>query len=271
MAQPAYSRDPSLPDYADPPLVEAVLGVEFEAIDALGAVAMVTLAQSWAPDLPVIREMPGLPPSAGTAGQPVIISGGPIPLRLWAMSNDESLLFQIQNDRLILNWRSTDGTTYPRYSNLRTLFSLRWTQLVEHLEAIREPSPIATYVEATFVNQYSVLNGLDATGGLSFVHALPESMPGSGGSLAFQLRRALVYQEPPAKGRLAVEGTPSDDGEQLRLTITAKLQPTVDTSDLAVLLPILDRAHDAAVKAFDAATIGQQHAEWQKLERGGNE
>lgn len=268
MGYPEYESPAGLPSFEDPPVAEAVIGVEFEALGEFGAVALVGLADRWARDYPVSREMPGLPPSVGAGGAPLIqfglMSGG-IPIRLWLVSRDEQSLVQIQNDRLVLNWRAVGtGAQYPRYRALREEFAKRWDDLVEYAQSRSAPAIHATYVESTFVNQYSISAANADDAGLSFVRDLPDNMPGEGRSFQFQLTQSVTV-DGISEGQLSVNGGPfvNEVDRRYQLTVTTKLKAP-DPCSIDRLLPVIDAAHDVSVRGFDAATSSRQHSQWRR-------
>ena len=100
------ARGPALPSFERPPVVEVAVGVHFLQLPGLNTVALLRLAQMWVTRFPIVREQPASPPPGLPVG-PIIfqVQNALPPLRYWLLTDDESLLVQIQHDRLLLNWR----------------------------------------------------------------------------------------------------------------------------------------------------------------------
>jgi uncharacterized protein (TIGR04255 family) len=119
-----YDRD-GLPKFDHPPVIEAVLSIEFVPIPGLDNYRLSRLQGEWEAEYPSIAEGPGVPPSpADSVGLPMFnfrLEDGP--RRFRAVSTDGTSLVQTQSDRLILNWVKVDEGTYPGYfDSLRTEF-----------------------------------------------------------------------------------------------------------------------------------------------------
>lgn len=269
MSHPPYEASPGLPSFSRPPVAEVVVGVEFEPIPQLGAVGLVRLADRWADEYPTVTEVPALPPTFGRGSMlPPEALGDDVAtlvpmLRLWLISKSNDFLVQIQNDRLLLNWRRiAEEHNYPRYrSALRDRFAGLWGDFKSYLESIGGGPARTTFVESTFVNRYVTVPGPaeSSQAGLSFVNALPAAMPGAGQELHFQVVRDL------GDGQLTVKGSPGlHDGRSIyNLHLVTKLQ-TSGSPDIGDILPVLDRAHDCSVTAFGATTSDEKHQAWHR-------
>src|SRR5665647_832025 len=137
VVHPPYEPPDDLPSFGDPPVAEAVLGVEFETVPGLGAVQLVRLAARY-DRYPRIQEQAGMPPSVGPGGEALaefaLMTGAP-PLRLWLLSEGEQDLVQLQGDRVLLNWRGfvPAAGSYPRYAHMRAEYLTVWDTFVSHL------------------------------------------------------------------------------------------------------------------------------------------
>jgi hypothetical protein len=143
-----FVSDIRLPDFADPPVVETVLGVSFLEVPRLTSTQIVRFwAQHLAEDLPTdaerapynvpVERFPAPPPKEEMS---VRLRVGPPPTRF--MFSDDNHLVQIQSDWFAYNWRKTparpSGTppigvlsemhwaTEWRDETLRQIRNLRW-------------------------------------------------------------------------------------------------------------------------------------------------
>lgn len=270
VVHPPYEPPDDLPSFGDPPVAEAVLGVEFETVPDLGAVQLVRLAARY-DRYPTIQERPGTPPSVGPGEEAVaefaLMTGAP-PLRLWLLSEGEQDLVQLQSDRVLLNWRGfvPAAGAYPRYAYMRTEYLAVWDTFLSHLDELALSGPRPTFVESSFVNMYALTGDGPSASGLSFVSDIPESMPGTDSSFRFELVRTVTGVN-GARGRTSIAGAPqqaTDEGERkYQLNVTTKLQVPPD-ADLASLAVYLDSAHDLSVRAFSATTDVERHHEWRR-------
>lgn len=153
--------NPTLPDYANPPVVETVLGVQFDRLPGftnahLGAFWQTLDLVEW----PSVADAPPLPPqferfteaarwARGLQFQLTQIPPG----RMQIKNRAGDRMIQIQNGRLHFNWLSDVGKDYPRYENVRAGFVEvleRFTDFMAQAAAGRfQPNQW----EVTYINQ----------------------------------------------------------------------------------------------------------------------
>lgn len=148
-------------DFGRPPVVEVALGVQFThpvvTLDVLSA-----LVVRWREEYPLHELQESLDRVIETFDRPM--SGPALQLRLgtsfprtWLMSTNRSRLIQLQNDRVIVNWRRVEANDeYPRYATLRPwLMSVLDDVLAVAAERGR-PLAIVDAVEVTYVNELAL-------------------------------------------------------------------------------------------------------------------
>ncbi len=131
-----------LPDYADPPVVETILGVQFDRLRDfknahLGAFWKKLDSGEW----PAVEDVPPLPQQFEEFDKSARWSGG-IKLqltqdpscRLQIKNQDGNRMIQLQNNRLHFNWLGDSGEPYPRYETVRDEFQDVLAILVEFIE-----------------------------------------------------------------------------------------------------------------------------------------
>jgi uncharacterized protein (TIGR04255 family) len=131
-----------------------------------------TLAEFW----PKIRaqypghdKQPPLPPATEIFETPAtgpelqfqVMHGAP-PQRYWFLSEDGTQIVQVQNDRLMFNWRQVSGSEpYPRYATLAPQFSQLLETFLTCKSVDREAAEV-TWVELQYVNPINA-PGFDGT------------------------------------------------------------------------------------------------------------
>lgn len=178
------------------------------------------------------------------------------------MSSDETDLLQIQNDRLVVNWRKTHADAiYPRHEALLSRLEKVWGDFVSYLRKSGHPLPKWATVECAYVNSFGLDSDIANT--VSIFSRSFSSLPGEDEGVQFQLSRKLGFAN--AHGRLVITGapSPSDDLRAVRpyiLTVTSKIRGELIEGDFPA--GILAEAHSASVDAFTAITTTTRHKEW---------
>ena len=126
-------NDDQLPRFERPPVIEAVLGVQFGRIAGFSAAHA---GRFWAQSLPQpwekVREAPRIDdfrehfgPERQLARRGLRLTEGVEPNRIQLITSDRML--QVQDSRLIYNWiKTSDSDKYPTYSELLPAFLSHW-------------------------------------------------------------------------------------------------------------------------------------------------
>lgn len=256
------SAPSKLPSYSWPPVVEVAVGVHFLQLPGLTALPLVQMASTWADRYPTVEERSPLPPVFSSSGAMPGFHLGTPPVRLWLLSADESVLLQIQRDRLLLNWRKlTPADEYPRYDRLREEFTTCWvhfsTLVGEHEEYGTLQPALA---EVTFLNHVSMID--PAQLGDTLQPLRPGWVPAEHFSTVLQVEQQLYDEEGNPRGHQSIGASYSDGGLQLEVTSRTSLDGY--PSDMGTILDALDVAHNAGVVSFDHVTTEQAHKVWGK-------
>src|SRR5260370_4965058 len=129
----------TLPDYAKPRIKEVVLGVQTEPIKGLLTPHLGLFWNEVREAYPEVEVQAALEPEIERFGVPPVpppqgfkVMERPETPRCWFIAKGGSELLQLQQDRLIHNWRKrADEDTYPRYPRVRESFR----SALERLEA----------------------------------------------------------------------------------------------------------------------------------------
>lgn len=201
--------------------------------------------------------------------------------RTWLLNEDDSMLVQIQHDRVVLNWRalSTDSE-YPRYDKLRE----RLCELARILIALAEHSGDTlsfNMAEVTYINAIVPANEPGSTGHpdlagvLRSTAMLPkDSFLDEPEDAQYEARWRIPASELGAEGdqenlpvgRLMILASPglsaADNAPIYVMRLTARVFP--NGHDLDAATSALDVCHEWVVRGFDALTTEQMQASWGK-------
>ncbi len=186
--------------------------------------------------------------------------------RCWFFHENDVQLLQLQDSRLILNWRKlTEKTEYPHYGQFRPRFEAEWKRFDAFLRTTDLPTPAVVQCEVTYVNIIPRGSGWNDFSELERVtpawSGRHEWLPGPE-SVALNAR----YLIPNDLGRLHVALQPVirnvDAAEVLQLTLTARGRPR--SSDLEGILEWFDLGHEWIVRGFTDLTSEGMHKLWMR-------
>lgn len=256
-----------LPDYKNPPVVETVLGVQFDRLRNLknahlGAFWKTLEAVKW----PTVTDAPLLPDqfehfdtTARWAARGVQFQlTQDAACRLQIKNADGDRMIQVQNGRLHFNWLG-EGDDYPRYAKVRDELATalrRFTQFVadENLGSFRPNQWEVTYTnripQGTVWNTPNDWGFFRPLGGVPSVASVIEG-ESFGGQWHFSI--------PPQRGRLhiawqhsksATDGNEKEAPELIRLTLTARGPIVASDDGIEPVLEGLDLGRATIVRSF---------------------
>jgi uncharacterized protein (TIGR04255 family) len=264
------------PDFADPPVIETVLGVEFAALDRWSIPHFGLYWQGIRHEYPKTQIQPPLAPEDSRSKDDKFLQVAMIemiaqpPIRCWYINEPGTRLLQIQKDRFIHNWRKEGSREeYPRYETIRPIFEREWRRFCDFLlqEDIDIPKPARC--EVTYVNH--LIRGREWQNFKDLPRVFPawtwldgEELLASPDLVAFNTR----YPFPEKKGHLSVHLVPAtrqmDNKDILQLTLTARGRPA--TPDVSDVMSWFDYGREKVVQAFCDLTSPQMHSLWGKRE-----
>ena len=273
------ARPATLPDFERPPVIEVVLGVQFERIAGLQTVHAGYLWDVFRKDFPHVQEHPPLSPNFETfgtkpAGDNVRLEliSGPLPFpRLWFLNDAQTQLIQFQPDRFIHNWRKVrEGDVYPRYEKIKEHYLNELTMLEQFFRARQLGELRPNQCEVTYVNHIVSAEGenLCAQPELVFRFFQKEFAPHVLDRLedaSFQIRFVLSSGDQQPIGRLLVTAQPavSSEGKPIiALTLTARGSPSGPALEAAS--EFMDFGRDKIVRGFAELTTEAMHGRWGK-------
>lgn len=263
----------TLPNFENPPIVEALASVEFESLQ-LTTLELGDLVKRWSAEYPVLSEHETLPPTIpfGSASGPFQFSfGSPAPsIRFWAAAADSQWLAQLQNDRVVLNWRRAHGELrYPGFGALRDRLYALLDDLLRFTIENNRPQP------APLLAEYTYVNNLEAAASdylYSIVTAPLRPLPGDELYTGFR----LVREVPSAAGRgeltITAEPVPQDAGQgssvrhaSVALNVTTRVFLNANAT-LAAAKEACDFAHQTSRTGFTAVTSREIQERWGRTE-----
>ena len=266
-------KEEALPSFKNPPVVETVLGVQFDRLDGftnghLGAFwkslpdgwSHVRNASSLDPTLERFTEGP----LRADPGFLLTVTRDPS-TRLLIKNHAKDRMIQVQNGRLHYNWLGAAGGEYPRYSKVRSEFDRTFKDFKGFVasEDLGELSP--NQWEVTYVNHFpkgTVWN--DPGDWVSVFPTLlgPTSKSVKGRFESFEAK--WHFEIEPQKGRLHLDihhGLRSgpEPAEILIMTLTARgpIDPQGMTLDQG-----LELGRETIVRSFAALTSDEAHEYW---------
>jgi uncharacterized protein (TIGR04255 family) len=269
-----------LPEFDQPPVIEVVLGVQFEKLGSLGAPQ---LGYVWhvfrerfprtEGKLPLDPAFEHFGPRAGRRpGVQMQLMQAPPEPRLWFLNERGTELVQVQPDRFVRNWRKREDTEeYPRYEKLRESFQQDFEEFrgVICREQWGDVEP--NQCEVTYVNLIPADEGWQHHGDLDkvltvFSARYSDDHLHKPEQAAVSLQYVLKDDKGEPAGRLRIAAEPvlrvSDNRPAIRLSLTARGKPERSTIEDA--MAFLDRGHEAVVRGFTSITTPEMHKVWKR-------
>jgi len=265
-------------DYKDPPVCEVVLSIQYERITKLRTPHLGFLwgkyketrglvkVQEHHP-LPQAYELFGLERPAPR----IRLSTIPEVPRCWFLSEDETELVQVQQDRFAHNWRRKQlGTRYPKYRTIRKAFleDLDIFEAFLRENSLGELTP--NLCEITYVNPIPLEAKWNSFGKLHEVLTVvspkfSDSFLPEPETVNIELSFVIPDVDGSPIGRLHVLAQPvpgdiNNDAFHLRLTV----QGIPAQHDREEIMRILDLGHEWIVKGFGSITTKSMHKLWGK-------
>ncbi len=267
-----------LPTFKKPPLVETAIGVQFQVIDGLKNAHLATFWQSIRDDFPKIFDVELLPEQIESFGEQarrmsrfpsfrIGSSGGAA--RMQMASLDDQEMVQVQNGRLVFNWRQTPGGEYPRWRRVFPRFTAHLGKFSKVLaeNGLGRMTPVQW--EVVYVNHLT--KGRDWSSPMDWPMLLP-GLIGDVSKISVGALESIGYSAhiglPQARGRVHMDlyngfsGIEGNAPETLVFQITARgglLEPRLDS-----VYDGLQLGHVAIVQTFCDLTGREAQAGWER-------
>lgn len=264
------ARPDHLPDFRNPPLNEAVLGVQFNPPHGYQQIYAGEVWNLFRQEFPKVAEHPPIAPAFETFGLPSkgaqlgFITGATHD-RFWFLRPDGDELIQFQQDRLLHNWRKVGDETnaYPRFESMMERFRNELVQLEGYMNGLTPQALSINQCEISYINHIAPSDGqnLLVSDWLRFVDFRndPDDF-----SLAF--REVIHDADKRPQGRLTCEATLAIKANRQRviqLTLTVRGAPREDT--IASALEFLTKGREKIVCRFAELTTDKAHEKWERI------
>ena len=257
-----------LPAYDRPPVVEVALAIQFESAIGYRSVDLARIAERWQDTLPNVSERPPLGPMAVEPESPSVafkVSDETETPRLWLQNEEGSQLLQLQQDRLVINWRKLpEDTPYPRYGTIRAFLVEAWDRLSRVVERLDLTLPPPSICEVLYVNRAEAESVHDSTDEMSTIVApwtgsvSDNFLPTPAGAGFF-----ARFELPDRRGWLAIEGQSGQSGDGRWVTgLNLVSRGWASSPDLDGALDFMDLAHEWIVRGFTCITTAAAHERW---------
>jgi uncharacterized protein (TIGR04255 family) len=149
------------PTFTNPPLVEVVLGVQFDPIPSLDLFKLCAFIEAQGQQWPIRGTAPALDQIRITSGDEIVwrvgqsmqLVGGIPDVRLQCQVEDGAgPLLQLQNGWFCFNWRFGEGYPYPRFSKVSAGFWKHYEQFDAFLKSAGIGPVVPSLWEVTYVN-----------------------------------------------------------------------------------------------------------------------
>jgi len=268
-------RNEPLPSFDRPPVIETVLGVQFNPIGGFSNAHLGAFWEKLSAKWPDVVDAPPLDPvfeqfaeQQAWIGRGMQLSFSKTrPARFQIRNAHKDRMIQIQNGRFHYNWLLSQGTEYPRYSRVRSEFDQHLNDLRLYLEDKSLGAIDPNQWEVTYVNHIpkdTVWSKPEDWGGL--FPTLPMQAARTSAASLESFSGQWHFMIAPERGRLHVEirhGRQQSDepSELLIMTLTARGPVSTDGLDLN---QGLDLGRETIVRAFADLTSEKAHKQWKR-------
>ncbi len=260
-------------DYESPPVIETVLGVQFEPLPGMHNGHLGAFWKALPAEWSTVTDAPALEPQLETftdapnwgamSIQFRLMQAPTNRLRIRNVSGDR--MIQVQNGRLHLNWLGHDGKEYPRYLRMRDEFSHTLDQLQMFLEKEDIGKIRPNQWEITYINRIECGTVWVVPSEWSFFRPIGESVRLSTAELE-SFGGEWHYKMENQRGRLHVQFQhvrPSDAAKVEAVIITLTARGSVDESrPEAAWSDGLDLGHQTIVTSFKELMAEEANKHW---------
>lgn len=269
-------KDP-LPDYENSPVVETILGVQFERLPGfrnahLGAFWKTLDTDAW-PDVfdapPLQSQFERFIKSAMWApiGAQLTIAQD-LTSRLQIKNKTRDGMIQVQNGRLHFNWLGQAGGQYPRYKSVRNGFLWALQRFIEFATQEKVGDFRPNQWEVTYLNH--ILKGTvwNTPNDWGFFQPLLGAVPTVDGLVKGEsFTGGWHFVIPERRGRLHIEwqhGKKSEPGEQEVIVLTFTARGSIEKSEnvMRAILDGVDLGRETIVRSFATFMSQQANSYW---------
>ena len=266
-----------LPGFANPPVNEVVLSVQFDPLPSLQIHHFGLLWNEFRARFPKVESHPPIDRAIETfQREPAVQRQITFELvnpfmapRVWFVSPAGNELLQIQRDRFIVNWRRVKpDDKYPRYPHVRSMFEREFQIFAAFVAQQKLGDIVTNQVEVTYINQIQPCAVWDRHAQVGRVLNVmapefkDEKLP-TPELFRFSAQYVVGPTDAPI-GRLHLDFQPGFRGSDRKaifaMNLTVRGKPMGD--GLAGALKFMDVGRENIVRGFHALTTPAMHKEW---------
>lgn len=272
-------RPSDLPDFEQPPVDEVVLSIQFGTVPAFQNARAGLFWNRIRSVYPLVSEQPPIAPVFETFGPGVQAapfglqfqaSFAPPTPRFWFEDSSGVDLLQLQQDRILHNWRKRQATQeYPHYEAIRDRFEKEVYELADFMRAEKLDDLRPNQCEVTYINAIRLPDDTNPQRHLEQITPLwkGETAPVEGeAELTVLQHRYVIHDGDKPFGRTYVNFAPAftmlDSAPVVRLEITVRARPRDESIGEAFRL--LDYERGVVVRTFAAVTTKTMHDFWRR-------
>ena len=267
-----------LPDFRRPPVIEVLLSVQFDPIEALQGPHLGLLWQKFRARYPRIEQHAPISPRLERFGEALastptarieMVDKPPLP-RSWFLNEVGTELIQIQEDRFVHNWRKRgEDDEYPRFEHIRDQFSEQLDVFCSFIAQEELGKFVPNQCEVTYVNHIVAGDGWEKHGELGKVFTVwkegySDDFLSEPETAEISVRYVIYNETNEPIGRLYVISKPgfstTDKKPILRLELSARGKPEDDS--VASVLSFMELGREHIVRAFASITTKKMHKVW---------
>jgi len=277
----AHHSDPHA--YANPPIVETALGLQFDILPKLKNAHLGAFWETLRSEWPKVSDAPALPQEFERFGDDQIwgplgalklslLQDQAVPMRVRAETADGDKMVQVQNGRIFYNWIKSKAGAYPHYFNRKPAFQTVWEAFNGFVKERDLGEPVLNQWEMTYLNhlpQGTVWNSPSDWSGLFTPIAQLSTDMGFVELESFGGERHYII--PPKRGRLHVQlqhgktAIGPDGKELIILKLTARGPITVEDQQRVFDVDgPLDLGHDIIREGFERLTSDAARDYWRR-------
>jgi uncharacterized protein (TIGR04255 family) len=267
-----------LPKFNNPPVIETVLGVQFDPLPKFGNAHLGAFWQTLnLHDWPNVNDAPSIEPqferfgeaNRGRLGGLMLKLSRELNMRLQIRNSTKTRMIQLQNGRLHYNWLGHGADPYPSYDNVKPEFDKILVALRKFIRDHDLGDLHLNQWEVTYVNH--IVQGTIWDAPQDWVDIFPALTPLPSKSSLIKLESIggeWHYEIEPKKGRLHINiahGMQKDPlgKELIVMNLTARGPiPTIESDDEA-LEEGFSIGHETIVKSFKELTSDKAHKNWE--------
>jgi len=257
----------TLPSYQEPPLVEVVIGTQFEDIKGFTPLYLSNFWEKINKNIFITpAEEASSFPKLNQESRIQFTSGVP-PTRFIFKNEIGDSLIQLQQDRFIYNWKKIkQNIEYPRYEKVIQDFYGFYRQFENTLQEVNIESLKLEMLELTYVNIIPLKVLSEDLGNVSNLLIDAQWNPKKALSSPKGIDFSWWFEDKALNAKMkihVVSGQQKEDGAAV-IKIELSVRGHAPDKNITKCQKWFDDSHEWIVKAFDEITSENVHKEWKK-------